>query len=112
MDIRDLEEANLFMAKAELAMLDAAATARNGAGQDKVVVEVAKALTLATENAGIEARVICYNIQHLKESMDLLAGERCAKFGGVWNRTERTLELPNGSSVVAMFQPKAKRTTP
>lgn len=109
MDNGDLNAANLFIAKAALASLDAAASVfKEALPQNPLPVAVSKAVTVATLHANVEMRVLCDNVRDLNDAVVLLAGEHCKELKGVWDAKTRTLEFPNGSAVVVVFQPKAK----
>jgi hypothetical protein len=64
--------------------------------------EVAKALTLATEHPGIEARVVCRNPSSATRALAIIYGVR-KRENAKWNVAEAGLELPNGSIVVVML---------
>jgi hypothetical protein len=103
----NLDDLNLWKAQLELSQLNYhSKTQPIGAQYDPVLDEVSKAMTLVVFHQGIEARVICDNVQDLNEAMALLTGPRCAGLGGVWNAKERAWEMPNGSAVVVKFVPK------
>jgi hypothetical protein len=110
----NLEAANLWEAKQELEQLNAEAARGRVSTSSKVVdalivIEVSKAVTLASLRSGIEARVLCTNVRDMCDAMKILAGAHCSKeLKGVWNSKERTLEFPNGSAVVVKFQPAMK----
>ena len=74
-----------------------------GRGRD-IQVEVAKALTVAQENHGIEAKVICKTAGDLVDAMLMMAGKHAHDVGFRWNSREGVHELPNGSAVRICFE--------
>jgi len=108
MDWSDVDlELNVVMARGDLRSLDLEAYKLK---EDPIVVEVAKAVTLALLHQEIEARVVCYSPQDFARALLLLAGRVCGDHHGKWDARKRTLEYPNGSAVVAVArQPASKK---
>ncbi len=68
--------------------------------RDLVLREVGKALTIAQEHDGIEAKVICRNADEVTRALTLIYSRKLMdREHAKWNSTEGCLELPNGSAV-------------
>jgi len=68
-----------------------------------VLAELAKAISLAQAHVGIEARVLCDNLLDMaKAIMTLSQAEK--DFGFVYNETEETYDLSNGSCVRIVYK--------
>ena len=90
-------DACVFMANLELASLNRMAC---GMREDPIVVEVAKAVTVAATNPGVEARVICTSATDEIMAVLMLRGKMGSSVGGEWSTETKALEFPNGSCVV------------
>jgi hypothetical protein len=92
LQLRELEPASRFYAK-----------------EERIVVEVAKAATVAMLTLDIEARVVCDSPSDFAKAQVMLSGTAFVKHvGGTWKAETSTLELPNGSAVVVVERPLAK----
>lgn len=69
-----------------------------------ILLETAKAITLAESHKNIEARVICTDVNDAISSVLHLM--KCGL--GKWSMIKKTLELPNGSAVVVKLEKRTK----
>lgn len=69
-----------------------------GRGKD-ILVELSKALTIAQQNSGVEARVICKNMLDLFTAHHALDVGVGPELGFTWNKAESVYELSNGSCI-------------
>jgi hypothetical protein len=98
---------NVVMARGDLRSLDLEAYKIK---EDPIVVEVAKAVTLALLHKEIEARVVCYSSDDFARATFLLSGRVTGDHAGKWDARTSTVEFPNGSAVVAVArQPACKK---
>lgn len=83
-------------------------------GQDvahPVVVEVVKAITLASVYRGIESRIHCRTPEQVTQALTIIYSRKVWKREkATWNVAEAGLEFPNGSIVVVMLD--GKRAVP
>lgn len=67
---------------------------------DLVLLEVSKALTVATMHVGVEAKVVCRNAKEVTQALSIIYSHKLQeREHAKWNPTEGCLELPNGSAV-------------
>jgi hypothetical protein len=101
-----LADFNLRLAQGDLYELNRLVS---GQPEEPILIEVAKAVTVALLHGEVEARVLCYQPSDFTKASLLLAGRLATDHQGSWNPATRTLELPNGSTVVVKAALKQSR---
>jgi hypothetical protein len=106
MRAKDIRAMNMALTKVDLHYLNIEAADRN---EEPILVEIAKAMTLALLHKEIEARVVCDTVADYAKAVLLFSTGRLGKdHGGKWAKD--TLELPNGSAVVVILRVNSQRT--